>query len=163
MKKINLMSLKPSQSQKSRRSRSKKKNWTNKKRKRQNSYVDSQPKSKVYVKQPVEKSDLSKSGDKMENVEFYQNVATINRTAEKRNETNINTSSTTPSTSTTGSRHATDTDFQVTNTSENSSEESLPTIKPPTKRYQLRSRLSTPVEKTKKSEGEEVNCEDYTK
>ena len=70
--------IKPTQAKKQRRSRSKKRNWTVSKKRRRKISSSSEPTCKVYVKQKVDVNDLSKSGDKMENVEFYKNMYLIN-------------------------------------------------------------------------------------
>ena len=75
--------IKPTQAKKQRRSRSKKCNWTVSKKRRRNISSSSEPTSKVYVKQKVDVNDLSKSGDRMENVEFYKNVLNKYKTVEK--------------------------------------------------------------------------------
>ena len=147
--------IKPTQAKKQCRSRSKKRNWTVSKKRRRNISSSSEPTSKVYVKQKVDVNDLSKSGDKMENVEFYKNVLNKYKTVEKpapKDEEATHESSTNNSTLSAESRHAPDTDFKVSHNTETgiegSSEGSLPSINIPVPRYLLcsRNKLMQPEE-----------------
>ena len=136
--------ISPSQPKKARRSRSRKRNWTTTKRRKRQTSISCPLPSKRYVKSQVETDDLSKSDDKKENVEFYENVTNDEKKKEERNkmenaqgtpmETSPITSSTIPS------RHENDTDFEVMQTPEMSTssntEDSLPTIRRPKTRYQ---------------------------
>ena len=137
--------ISPSQPKKARCSRSRKRTWTTTKRRKRQTSVSCPIPSKRYVKSQVETDDLSKSDDKKENVEFYENVINDEKKKEERNktdnaqgtpiETSPNTSSTIPS------RHENDTDFEVTQSPEKSTssntEDSLPTIRRPKTRYQV--------------------------
>ena len=113
--------IKPTQAKKQHRSRSKKCNWTVSKKRRRNISSSSEPTSKVYVKQKVDVNDLSKSGDKMENVEFYKNVLNKDKTVDKptpKDEEATHESSTNNSTLSAESHHAPDTDFEVSHNTE---------------------------------------------
>ena len=151
--------ISPSQPKKARCSRSRKRNWTTTKRRKRQTSISCPVPSKRYVKSQVETDNLSKSDDKNENVEFYENVINYEKKKEERNErdnaqgtpieTSPNTSSTIPS------HHENDTDFEVTQTPENytssNTEDSLPTIRRPKTRYQAQmEKRAAEMEKGKK-------------
>ena len=156
--------ISPSQPKKARRSRSRKRNWTTtKRRRRQKSGICLVP-SKRYVKSQVESEDLSKSDDRNENIEFYEQVENAEEKKENNNkqctgevtalDSSTNTTSSAPS------RHENDTDFKITKTPETSSscttEESLPMIRRPKTRCQsLMEKKVADAEKEKKKENDE--------
>ena len=133
---------------KTRRSRSKKRKWTTTKRRTRKSSDVSEPRSKVFIKTSVDGNDLSKSQDRMSSVEFYKDAEGTAVSSDDKKLNDMDTSTQNDSTITAESKHAPDTDFHITTSTELSSEIStedpLPTIKPPTSRYQLRSRSSQP-------------------
>ena len=80
---------------------------------------------------------MDDSKDKKENVEYYQEILNKHKTIPKEQDTSTSSSGSGES------KHATDTDFQLTNsvnsTTETISEDSLPVIKRPKIKYRLRS------------------------
>ena len=155
--------ISPSQPKKARHSRSRKRNWTTTKRRRRQKSGSCPVPSKRYVKSQVESQDLSKSDDRKENVEFYEQLENAKEKKENKNQqctgevTALDSSTNT--TSSAPSCHENDTDFKITKTPETSScttEESLPMIRRLKTRYQsLMEQKVTDAEKEKKKENDE--------
>ena len=167
--------IEPTQPKKQCHSRSRRQSLSLPKKRRRNTSSISQQRCKVYVKEKVDLNDLSKSGDKMENVEFYKNVLNKYKTDDKakpKDPKGTHESSPTNLTLSAESRHAPDTDFEVSHATptanEASTEDSLPSISIPRTRYQLHSRniCSQPKDvkndsKPKEDEGQEEEKDEY--